>query len=102
MTYFKSTVTNQIKEILTSNQLARDCDTTLMKVIHDQELKKLNINKNISRSEYFELQKQLPNYQTIERARRKLQEKYPELRGKKYEQRQKFARVFAKELKEVA
>lgn len=79
---------DEVKDILTKYPLARDDDMLLYGFF-------LYLNQLVGKEERFysviaESKKRgLPSYEGITRARRKVQEKEPSLRGERYKQRKK-------------
>ena len=79
-----------VKELLINKPHLRDSDPKLIATYWYNELKKKQINPyKISGYEFMQLfaNSKLTNIKTIERMRRKLQEEYPELRGRVYNNR---------------
>ena len=78
-----NTIESKVLNILIVNPEARDND----RLLFVEYIKRHN--PDLVKRGYAEvmLSGELPNYEGITRARRKLQEKHPELRGRKYEQR---------------
>lgn len=85
-----------IKETLSNNLSSRDDWMIMVKVIHDKEMHILNINKN----DYYEffMGGKLSNIQSIVRCWRLVQERYPELRGKDWELRQRQGGMMSSEI----
>lgn len=76
-----------VKKILTDSEKSRDNDEFIQALIWDRECNALHIN---TRKEFINAyyKGRLSDPNGISRARRKLQELYPELRGTKYKDRQ--------------
>ena len=85
----KITIQNKIKEILTNNEHCRDEDTYLIYNIWANEMNK-DINE-ITLVETLSLwkNKKISHPSAIMRARRKVQEEFPETRGSKWKIRHK-------------
>lgn len=79
---------DQVKEIMTQHPVTQDDDMKLYAQFLFQ-------NKYVARDENFydvlisSKKRNLPSYESITRARRKVQEQEPTLRGKRYVERQK-------------
>tara|TARA_R110002020_G_scaffold177087_6_gene369844 strand:- start:535 stop:846 length:312 start_codon:yes stop_codon:yes gene_type:complete len=76
-----------VKELLTNKPHLRDNDNKLICTYWYRELKAKNVNPyKLDGVEFMQMfaNNKLTNIKTIERMRRKLQEEYPELRGKLY------------------
>tara|TARA_R110002012_G_scaffold157747_1_gene318983 strand:+ start:192 stop:500 length:309 start_codon:yes stop_codon:yes gene_type:complete len=79
-----------VKNLLIQKPHLRDSDSKLIATYWFNELKKNNINPSeINGLEFMKMfaDSKLTNIKTIERMRRKLQEEYPDLRGKLYKVR---------------
>ena len=76
-----------VRELLTIKPHLRDNDNLLIAAYWWRELKRKEIDPNkMNGLEFMQMfaNNKLTNIKTIERMRRKLQEEYPELRGKIY------------------
>ena len=82
----KTLLHDEVKILLENNTYLRDCDRKLSVVIWRKQLKDLNVSDN----NFFDfyINKSLYSQESIGRARRKLQELYPNLRGKNYKNKQ--------------
>ena len=76
-----------IKQILIDNPIARDDDNHLIGLV---EIEYMNKNKTFL---------QPKNYASIIRVRAYLQQHFPELRGSKYEARQKYYRIIKEKIR---
>lgn len=87
----------QVKELLELNPELRDDDRKLVVDFWDLEV---NFKPNLSFYEFgnFYLEGKITSESTIRRARRKVQELYPELRGKKWNERHAQQEPIKKEL----
>lgn len=76
-----------VKKILKDSEKARDNDPFIQALIWNKECDALNIN---TRKEFINAyyKGRISDPNSIYRARRKIQELYPELRGLKYDERQ--------------
>ena len=86
---------HRVAEILQdeSRQKLKDDDNALIAFMWRQDLVAKKQNPDfMSASDFIELylDGQLSNVETIRRARAKLQQEYPEMRGERYEERQGF------------
>lgn len=79
-------ITKLVKHILLNNEDARDDWMLTIKEVHDREMEVWAYSKE----QYYEafFSNRLTNCQTIIRLWRLIQEKYPELRGKEWTERQ--------------
>lgn len=79
----------KVYELLMTLPSTRDCDNKLIAFYHAEEVGGLDAIKNLSAYEYLKLiiANKLTNPSNISRARRKIQETYPETRGLQYEKR---------------
>lgn len=84
-----------VKHTLLVNEDSRDDVYLTIRIIHDKEMELLCYSKN----QYYEafFSKTLSNVESIGRIWRLAQEKYPNLRGKLWEERQKAAGLLRKE-----
>jgi len=82
----KILLNDEVKILLENNTYLRDCDRKLSVVIWRRQLKDLNVLEH----NFFDFytSKLLYSQESIGRARRKLQELYPNLRGKNYKNKQ--------------
>ncbi len=83
---------DRVERLLKLKPHLRDDDSKLIANIWYDHFTKMKINlKKISGYDLLQLiaDGKLPNPQSIRRARRKLQEEFPELQGKKWEERHK-------------
>jgi hypothetical protein len=85
-----------VETLLRSNAMYRDCDKKLCARIWSHQMGGTNVVERISAYdflvEYTKPNSKLYSQESIGRARRKLQEENPELRGTKYRQRQEESR----------
>jgi len=86
---------NTIKSILAKNEVARDDWMLTVQEVHNREMYLFSFDKN----EYYDcvFNGKLTNIQTISRTWRLLQEKFPELRGKDWADRQRQGGMMASE-----
>lgn len=82
-------ITRKVLNILTKKPELRDSDDKLAALIWFHELKE----KGISHETAYQIARiigkgELTSFESISRSRRKVQEEYPELRGKLYAKRQ--------------
>jgi len=75
----KELLQNKVKNILTNIPITRDCDRQLSVYIWKNQLSQLNILEIDFLKVYTS--KLLYSQESIGRAKRKIQEKYPELKG---------------------
>lgn len=89
-------LTRLVKSILMNNEAARDNCLLLIKEIHDKEMQIWAYD----RAQYYDavFQGHMSSMVTINRIWRLVQEKFPELRGKEWEERQKQGGVIALEM----
>jgi hypothetical protein len=87
-----------VKHTLVSNEDCRDDLTLTIKSVHDKEMQIWCYDK----SEYYDafFGGNLSSVHTIRRIWQLVQEKFPELRGKEWEERQKQAGMIAQEIAE--
>jgi hypothetical protein len=87
---------NTVHAILKKNEIARDDWMLTVKEVHDREMYLFSFDK----SEYYfcVFNEKLTNIQTISRTWRLLQEKFPELRGTQWEERQKQGGQYANQV----
>ena len=84
---------DKVKHILENWEQARDDDMLLYSIF-------LHLGKYVKKDERFydvfpkAKERGLPSYESITRARRKVQEKEPHLRGKEYGKRQKIEQEY--------
>lgn len=86
-----SKIKGQVEEMLKKHSRLRDDDAALIANLWNLQLMGEGINVwDISAAKLLEkfAKGQMMNAETIRRCRQKLQEKHPELRGEKYEDRQ--------------
>ena len=84
--------TDIIKEILLTKRHCRDNDVYLIYEIWEKELAKYNLdikNMHLVPTLKMWVNKEISHPSAIMRARRKVQEEFPETRGKVYEERHK-------------
>jgi len=82
---------NQVKNVLEQYEDARDNDNLLMAIIWDAQVKRLGQNiVTMNAWNFLKLHSdgKLASTESVTRARRKVQELHPELRGKNYAKRQ--------------
>lgn len=95
----------RVFEILKQNPECRDSDNKLMSEVWQQDIegKQLDIDLRDRMAHFFDLleSNKLSSYESITRCRRKLQEQYPELRGKKWMERHIQEREMVKEIREM-
>jgi altronate dehydratase len=79
-----------VKHYLTINPKHRDNDNSLIATIWAKECGGMSTVTNISAYEFLKLfaDRKLTNPETIRRARQRIQQEYPELRGETYLERQ--------------
>ena len=87
-----------VKYTLVSNLDARDDLMLLVKIIHDKEMQHWSYSKTQYYDAFFS--GNLSNVHTIGRLWRLVQEKFPELRGKEWEERQRQAGLISKQVVE--
>lgn len=87
-----------ITVILTNDEDARDDWMSTIKQVHDKELSVWCFDK----TQYYDalFSNKLSNVHTIKRLWQLVQEKYPELRGQTWEERQRQGGMVAKEIAE--
>tara|TARA_R110002167_G_scaffold48013_2_gene141912 strand:- start:1140 stop:1448 length:309 start_codon:yes stop_codon:yes gene_type:complete len=85
-----------VKFILERSPEARDNDNILLWIVWKKEYP--IIDNDIEEFKKLFISKQLPSMESITRARRKLQEVYPELRGLKYDKRQNNQKLYKEDL----
>jgi len=98
---FNGTIQEQVKQLLIDKPSNRDDDNKLVANIWNKELNALKMSaKIISAFELLQLlaDGKLTNSDSITRARRKIQEEYPELRGEHYRARQNKQEQIKKDL----
>lgn len=95
-------VEEKVKKILTEVKLSRDNDKILLSCIWNIECGGSIRTKDITAWDFLTMlsQDKLSNPVSIWRSRQKLQELYPDLRGKKYESRQKHASDVKEEIQQ--
>ena len=83
----KKLLSNEVENLLRNNSFLRNCDRKLSVVIWRQQL----INLGALEHNFFDfyISGLLYSQESIGRARRKLQELHPELRGTNYKNKQK-------------
>jgi len=87
-------VANKVIAVLKESPATRDDDRLLLIKVWQAESKATFISEF-----FYELSRgKISHFETIRRARQKLQEKYPSLRGEKWEKRQKMAGNFSEQL----
>lgn len=100
------TMAEIIKDLLIEKEEYRDSDTALIAKIWWKELQKARpvSYETVTAKDFLFLMKddKLSSAESIRRARQKVQELYPETRGKKYKQRHNAADEMATEIKKVA
>lgn len=95
MTHLLNNITktkDTITALLRSNDTLRDNDNALIAKIWEGDLKRLHKDAtNLSATEFLELYSsgKISSPETIRRARQKIQETHPELRGNLYNKRKK-------------
>lgn len=88
----------KVKEILEEKPATRDCDIELAKVIWTNQ-GALDFNYSTAYQLLVKLQhNQLSSLESIGRARRRVEEKYPHLRGTSWLVRHNLAKEFKKEI----
>lgn len=92
-------LTRLIKNILLNDESARDNWMDTIRQVHEKEMALWCYTKDQYYDAFFS--GYLSNVQTIQRLWRLVQEKYPELRGKTWEERQKQGGMVASELAEI-
>jgi phenylacetate-coenzyme A ligase PaaK-like adenylate-forming protein len=87
-----------VKQILIKDESCRDDVMKTLKEVHDRELSLWSYSK----SEYYDafFSDKLSNPETVGRLWRLIQEKFPELRGETWEERQKHSMNFAQQAAE--
>ncbi len=85
-----------VKFILMKSPEARDNDNILLWIVWKKEYP--IIDNNIEAFKQLFLSKKLPSMESITRARRKIQEQYPNLRGLRYEKRQNNQKAYKEDL----
>tara|TARA_R110002020_G_scaffold4272_4_gene18989 strand:- start:958 stop:1266 length:309 start_codon:yes stop_codon:yes gene_type:complete len=85
-----------VKFILERSPESRDNDNILLWIVWKKEYP--IIETDVQEFKKLFITKQLPAMESITRARRKLQEIYPELRGLKYNQRQNNQKLYKEDL----
>tara|TARA_Y100000593_G_scaffold94819_1_gene196390 strand:+ start:2404 stop:2724 length:321 start_codon:yes stop_codon:yes gene_type:complete len=101
----KINMQNRVKHILTKHKNTRDCDPYLLYYIWESELKDINYKyslniDNIPLTTFLRLwrDKVISHPSAIMRARRKVQENYPETRGTVWDKRHKKQKDVQKQL----
>ena len=95
----KNSTVELVHKLLKTSEKARDDDKFIVCCFWKKESQKLNL-ETVSDLLNAYHQGRLTNHDSVTRARRKLQELYPELRGSKYEERQEeLEREIRKEIK---
>ena len=92
-----TTVMELVKDYLEAKPLLRDSDNKLVCRIWNNLLEAKGSNpKEASAHDLLCLisQDKLPSFESISRARRKIQEQYPHLRGNTYKQRQNESKIY--------
>jgi len=90
-------VKNEVRQFLVKYPVLRDSDERLMANIWVKHLGDFN---KISVTDVLHMlaKGELPSYESISRSRRKIQEIYPHLRGEKWEERHKRAKIIRTEI----
>lgn len=99
-----SNISETVKFLLESNLECKDNDRKLVIETWKIQLKSKGIDfKKLSLMDFFDtyLEVNLVNHESITRARRKLQEINPALRGNLYEKRQDYQTKAKKQIKEI-
>jgi hypothetical protein len=87
-----------VKHTLLTNEDARDDWMLTIKTVHDKEMQIWCLSKEDYYDAFFS--DKFSNVDTIKRLWAMVQEKFPELRGQKWEERQRQAGLIAKEIAE--
>jgi hypothetical protein len=85
-----------VKFILERSPESRDNDNILLWIVWKKEYP--IIEKDVEAFKMLFITKKLPSMESITRARRKLQELHPELRGLKYDKRQNNQKIYKQDL----
>lgn len=91
----KNYLSRLVREILKKDVKCRDDLFMTLKQVHDKELALWSYSKEQYYDAFFS--EKLSNPETVGRIWRLLQEKFPELRGSEWEERQKKAGLITKE-----
>ena len=105
MTYIESLkdVKTKVQELLTKNANTRDSDNLLVATFYFYEMGGKEQLSKISAYDFLKKMStgELTRFESISRARRKIQEDYPELRGNSYEKRKKSEEETRKNIKNI-
>lgn len=93
-------VQEQVQILLETYPKLRDNDTRLVASYYYNNISNINQMSAINLLEVM-VNGNLPSPDTITRARRKIQEKHPELRGVKYAERQKLEKQVRQEINKI-
>jgi hypothetical protein len=93
-------VQDSVKFLLEAYPKLRDNDVRLVASYYYNNIANINQMSAIELLEVM-VNGNLPSPDTITRARRKIQEKHPELRGVKYEEKQKFEKQVRENINKV-
>jgi hypothetical protein len=88
---FPKSLQDTISHLLHTQSRLRDDDRRLTATVWAQVIKKIGINpRKMTGLEFLTLyaEGEMPHAESIRRTRQKLQEKHPNLRGQRYEERQ--------------
>ena len=94
---------NKVKALLQRDSRLREADSALMARVWWNDLIKTGFDPSeMSATDFFVrlAHNQMPSYESITRARRKVMEECPELRGPKYSARKKKAEKVKNEIKD--
>ena len=96
---FGSKLFNVVLNLMTDNEESRNNDTVLCWKVYEQQT---NIEELSARQFFTKLfDKRVSSFSSITRARRAVQQHYPELRGTVYEKRHKKQKDYVKFVKDV-
>lgn len=93
---------DMVKKILENSKIARDSDCLLLTKVWSHESNEYDSDEPRSHFFYDLVSGKYSTPETITRARRKLQEMYPELRGERYKKRHELAENVSLEMQEGA
>ena len=98
--FITTDLNKRIKSYLIKYPMLRDSDNMLMaRIWHDEIEASQGLIENATEVLIAIAKRQLSPWESATRCRRKIQEKYPELRGQKYNLRQGKAKQVNKEMK---
>lgn len=105
MTYFESLkdVKTKVEELLINNPNTRDSDNLLVATFYFYEIGGKDKLMNTSAYDFLKEMSagRLTSFESISRARRKLQEQNPSLRGKSYNEKQELSKEIRENIKNL-